>query len=376
MHAVEQREPSNVMDEQAAIEGFQVIAEAMPCIVWIADATGAVEWYSKSFYKYSGQASILSITRGWTSIIHENDRQAVMRAYAHAVATKTRFETLARLRKTDGQYCWFSVCACPFPGSTPKWLGTLTDINDRQTASEANVHVVDALMKGYLTNELPKVKGLKFDALYKAANIVEKLGGDWYDAFTLPDGRIGFSIGDVCGHGIDAAVKMGEAKQAVFVAACLDGPTPASSDVLSTANRVLFLRQNHILTTALYGSVDLAKRTFTYASAGHHPPMLAKPNEATVILPNHGFPLGVEENMPPVMTHEFAYESGSMMVLYTDGLIEFTRDLHEGEARLLKAAAEALTCKTDHPAAYIAEHVLGDAPASDDIAILTLSFGG
>jgi len=372
---IDPREVSLPVDkEQSAIEGFQVIAEAMPCIVWIADSSGAVEWYSKNFYKYSGQASIVSITRGWTSIIHEKDRQGVMRAYAHAVATKARFETVARLRKTDGTYCWFSVCACPFPGSTPKWLGTLTDINDRQVASEANVHVVDALMKGYLTNELPKGKGLKFDALYKAANIVEKLGGDWYDVFNLPDGRIGFSIGDVCGHGIDAAVKMGEAKQAIFVAACLDEPTPVPSDVLSTANRVLFLRQNHILTTALYGSVDVAKRTFTYASAGHHPPMLAKPNEATVILPNHGFPLGVEEHMPLCRTHEFPYESGSMIVLYTDGLIEFTRDLAEGEARLLNAAAEALKRKAEHPAAFIADHVLGDAHPNDDIAVLTLSF--
>jgi PAS domain S-box-containing protein len=377
MICVESREYGLPVDEvRSSIEGFKVIAEAMPCMVWIADASGLVEWYSQSFYKYSGQASVASITRGWTSIIHENDRQGVMRAYAHAVATKTRFETVARLRKTHGQYSWFSVCACPFPGSTPKWLGTITDINDRQMASEANVHVVDALMKGYLTNELPKVKGLTFDALYKAANVVEKLGGDWYDAFNLPDGHIGFSIGDVCGHGIDAAVKMGEAKQAIFVAACLDEPVPVPSDVLSTANRVLFLRQNHILTTALYGSVDLACRTFTYASAGHHPPMLAKPNEATVILPNHGFPLGVEENMPPCKTHEFTFESGSMMVLYTDGLIEFTRDLVEGEARLLSAAAEAITRNVEHPATFIADHVLKDAHPNDDIAILTLSFEG
>ncbi|HEV3157978.1 MAG TPA: SpoIIE family protein phosphatase [Candidatus Baltobacteraceae bacterium] len=374
MHAVDQQEPGHSLEERNAIEGFQTIAEAMPCIVWIADASGAVEWYSQSFYKYSGQASILSITRGWTSIIHENDRQAVMRAYAHAVSTKTRFETVARLRKVTGQYSWFSICACPFRGSTPKWLGTLTDINDRQTASEANVHVVDALMKGYLTSALPKVKGLKFDSLYKAANVVEKLGGDWYDAFTLPDGRVGVSIGDVCGHGIDAAVKMGEAKQAIFVAACLDVPVPPPENVLSTANRVLFLRRNHILTTALYGCVDPATHTFTYASAGHHPPMLAKPNEATVILPNHGFPLGVEENMPPCNTHEFIYESGSMIVLYTDGLIEFTRDLADGESHLLSAAAEALTRNVEHPATYIVEKVLGDAFPSDDIAILTISF--
>jgi serine phosphatase RsbU (regulator of sigma subunit) len=104
--------------------------------------------------------------------------------------------------------------------------------------------------------------------------------------------------------------------------------------------------------------------------------MLAKPNEDTVIIPNHGFPLAVEKDMPPCKTHEFAYESGSMLVLYTDGLVEFTRDLVEGETRLLTAAAQALKCRAENPAAYIAEHVLGDAHPNDDIAVLTLSFEG
>jgi sigma-B regulation protein RsbU (phosphoserine phosphatase) len=90
--------------------------------------------------------------------------------------------------------------------------------------------------------------------------------------------------------------------------------------VLSKANRVLFLRHNHILTTALYGIVDIASHTITYASAGHHPPMLAQPNKETIILPNHGFPLGVEERIPPCKVHDFHYGSGSMMLLYTDGV--------------------------------------------------------
>jgi serine phosphatase RsbU (regulator of sigma subunit) len=268
-----------------------------------------------------------------------------------------------------------SVRARPFHearGAIAKWFSALTGFDGLREVGQANTHVVDTLMKGYLLKPFPKVKGLKFDAIYKAANVVEKLGGDWYDTFELSSGKVGFSIGDVCGHGIDAAVKMGEAKQAIFVAASLDDQAPEK--VLRKANDVLFLSDHHVLTTALYGVIDIERRTVTYASAGHHPPMLAQPNKETLILPDHGFPLGVEKELPSCTTHVIHYGLGSMMVLYTDGLIEFGRDIFEGEARLLVASAESIRCKPEHPAKFIAEHVLGDVHPNDDIAVLTIVF--
>ncbi|HUY11790.1 MAG TPA: PP2C family protein-serine/threonine phosphatase, partial [Candidatus Dormibacteraeota bacterium] len=189
----------------------------------------------------------------------------------------------------------------------------------------------------------------------------------------LPGGRIGFSIGDVCGHGIDAAVKMGEAKQAIFVAASLGDPAPES--VLRTANDVLFLNDQVSITTALYGMIDTVRRTVTYASAGHHPPVLAAANGQAQLLPNHGFPLGVESQMPSaIRTHEFAYESGSLMILYTDGLIEFDHDMLHGEQRLLAAASTAVQSRPEHPARFIVDEVLGGSVAGDDIAVLVISF--
>jgi serine phosphatase RsbU (regulator of sigma subunit) len=63
-----------------------------------------------------------------------------------------------------------------------------------------------------------------------------------------------------------------------------------------------------------------------------------------------------------------------MLVLYTDGLIEFNRNLFDGEARLMSAAAESVRCNAEHPATFITEQVLGDAHPNDDVAVLTLSF--
>jgi hypothetical protein len=69
---------------------------------------------------------------------------------------------------------------------------------------------VDMLLKGFVATDFPVVAGLTFDVLYQPAAAIEQLGGNWYDIFTLPDGRVAFSLGDVCGRGLGAAVKMGK----------------------------------------------------------------------------------------------------------------------------------------------------------------------
>jgi serine phosphatase RsbU (regulator of sigma subunit) len=93
-------------------------------------------------------------------------------------------------------------------------------------------------------------------------------------------------------------------------------------------------------------------------------------------MPNHGFPLGVERNLPDLIReHEFTYESGSLLVLYTDGLIESRHDIEQGEALLLEAAREALEEHAASPAKFIADRVLGEEPRyRDDVAVLTIFF--
>jgi serine phosphatase RsbU (regulator of sigma subunit) len=122
--------------------------------------------------------------------------------------------------------------------------------------------------------------------------------------------------------------------------------------------------------------IDVANRKVTYASAGHHPPILAKSGEQPLVMPNHGFPLGVEPNLPDLIKeHEFIYEPGTLMVLYTDGLIEFSHDVADGEARLLKAARSAVESRPPNPAKFIVENVLHEEPQHpDDVAVMTISF--
>jgi serine phosphatase RsbU (regulator of sigma subunit) len=231
--------------------------------------------------------------------------------------------------------------------------------------------------EGFRKVDFPSVTGLAFDIFYRPLAALEQLGGDWYDIFTLPDGRIAFTIGDVCGRGPGSAVKMGQAKQAIFIAASLQNNDPMPISVLDQANKVIFLNNHHVeFTTAIYGVIDMTKRKVTYASAGHCPPILARPGENALILPNHGFPLGVETNLPDLIReHSFTYEPGTLLVLYTDGTIESGHDVQEGERRLLTASRDALATKAQSPARFIAEKMLlKEAPYPDDVAVLTILF--
>jgi serine phosphatase RsbU (regulator of sigma subunit) len=235
---------------------------------------------------------------------------------------------------------------------------------------------VDALLKGYQTLAFPRVPGIAFDILYRPAATLEQLGGDWYDVFVIADGRVAFTIGDVCGRGLAAAVKMGQARQAIKVAAALRENDPMPRAVLEQTNRVIFLNgQNVEFTTALYGLIDTSTRSVVYASAGHPPPVLARPGKDARVMPNHGFPLGVELDFPDLPQHEFIYESGDLLVLYTDGLVEFNHDIDEGEAALLHVSREAVNANAREPARFIAAEMLqGKAKYPDDVAVLTIRF--
>ncbi|MBC5810479.1 MAG: SpoIIE family protein phosphatase [Candidatus Eremiobacteraeota bacterium] len=250
---------------------------------------------------------------------------------------------------------------------------------DALKASEARLRVelrrkteiANSLQQAFIPKSFPIVAGLSFDALYVPAEDDARIGGDWYDAFTLPDGTIGFSIGDVGGHGLEAAVTMGAIRQGVYAAA-LDSGNPA--EVLRVVNRVACL-QRSVMVTALVGFIDPVSQTMTYASAGHPPPIFAGPN-GIEFLTCGGLPLGVFLQIEPDV-HVVAFDDESLFVMYTDGLTEVTRDVMRGE-KLVMAAVRALMARSDRrdAAATIYAETIGDAKPVDDVAILVVRANG
>jgi PAS domain S-box-containing protein len=240
---------------------------------------------------------------------------------------------------------------------------------DNAQLFEREHRVADTLQRAMLPTHLPVVDGMKFSSAYSPAAAESEVGGDWFDAFPLADGCIAVSIGDVTGHGLTAAVIMGEVRQSIRASAMVDS-NPAL--VLQRANQLLLLHESASIVTGIFGVIDSKKQTFTYASAGHPPPLVAREGDVWA-LETAGLPLGLRgpDDEISFTTHLGA---GSMLVLYTDGLIEFSRDIEAGERALRAAISEESLTQSEDPAPSIARRVLAKYAQSDDIAILAVRF--
>jgi anti-sigma regulatory factor (Ser/Thr protein kinase) len=235
--------------------------------------------------------------------------------------------------------------------------------------------VADRLQRALLPEKLPAIRGTQFFAAYRPASDEAEVGGDWFDAFALPNGRVAVSVGDVAGHGLEAAVIMGEVRQAIRMAAVA---AESASSVLDYVNRIFLLRQSLGIVTSVFAIYDPATSELRYACAGHPPPLLALAHGPVRALPAGSLPLGCRDELA-CREWTFTVPAGGHVVFYTDGLVENDRDLIGGERRLLDAVHGLLSerAATDaeraDPALAIQDRIFSTLSNRDDAAVLVLS---
>lgn len=229
--------------------------------------------------------------------------------------------------------------------------------------------IADTLQEAFVQRPLPTHPTFRFSATYVPASEEAKVGGDWYDALELPGNRVLFAIGDVTGHGIEAAVTMNRVRQALISSALLD-PMPAA--LLERVARELY-NDKAPLVTAVAGFADSNTYEFIYATAGHPPPLLIEPGRPPRMLDCGSLPLGAMQDND-YRTFRIQSVPGAMLVLYTDGAVEHSRDVIEGEEILMAAAAEAMKQTPNDPATFIHNTVFTGRDIGDDVAILTVGF--
>ncbi|MBV8580276.1 MAG: SpoIIE family protein phosphatase, partial [Candidatus Eremiobacteraeota bacterium] len=225
----------------------------------------------------------------------------------------------------------------------------------------------DALQRAMLPTQLPQLSGVRFSAEYSAASESQRVGGDFYDAFELPDGRVAVTIGDVTGHGLEAAVVMGEIRQAIR-AASFEAAEPSA--ILDRASRLLIASGRSLFVTAIFGVIDLSTGRFAYATAGHPPPLVDRGGDLQR-LASSGLPIGLRDEQG--VDFALRLHAPCTLVLYTDGLLEFARDIADGERRIEAAMRVLANEKVEHLATALMKAVLGEDEPSDDIAILTVT---
>lgn len=236
---------------------------------------------------------------------------------------------------------------------------------DNSRQYEREHRVATALQRAMLPARLPSDDRIDISYAYRPAERGSRVGGDWYDAFAIADGQIAVSIGDVGGHGVEAAVAMNEARQALRLCA-LERMPPAQT--IARANAALMLNEEHPIITAAFGVIDLARSTFTYSCAGHPSPALAPLLEPARYLRGGGIPLGVDA-AARFPTLDCELEPYSTLLLYTDGLIEFSRDIDRESVRLLEALTARVCDISPDGAGVLLRYMLEERPF-DDIAVL------
>lgn len=193
-------------------------------------------------------------------------------------------------------------------------------------------------------------------------------GGDWCEIFSLADGTIGMSIGDVCGHGEVPFTMMTALRQIVRDTA-MRGFLP--SHALTVANAHLVGRNFNDFATAIFGILDPRNGTFTYSSAGHPAPLIAGAFGAHYIeLGPADLPLGVSPAFEPAL-HTMIIPAETLVVLYTDGVTEHGRDAIAGADELSNAALATYHFAKAPIASEIANFMGLNVSQEDDAAILT-----
>jgi serine phosphatase RsbU (regulator of sigma subunit) len=243
-----------------------------------------------------------------------------------------------------------------------------------ERAQHAREREVAATLQRSLLPTLPEIAGISAAARYLVSGSAAQVGGDWFDLFALPDGAIGVAIGDVMGHDVTAAAAMGQLRS-VLRSYAYEGSSP--SIVLDRMDRLVQGFGMAEVATAIYGRLILDHGTgmFLYSNAGHLPPLIRHPGGRIERLdrgthhligalpPEQGSRGEAAAALPP----------GSLLLLYTDGLVETrTRSFDDGIDLLAAALADGHDDQTPAQTCDALLQALMGGDPEDDVAVLAI----
>jgi PAS domain S-box-containing protein len=312
--------------------------------------------------------------------VHPEDARRVEALVRAAIADRASMDTELRIRPREGDERLVRVRGVVRTGDdgAPAHLrGSIQDITEQRRAERelalaaaereaaAREHrIADELQRGLLPPRQFDTEALEVAAFYRAGAEGTQVGGDWYDAITLPRGRTALVVGDVMGRGVRAAAVMGQLRAAIGAYARLDLPP---DQVLGHLDQVVGDLDTDQIATCIYAVWDPAEGILTYANAGHVPGIVIAPDGTSRILGRAGPPLG--SGVPPLEANRVAIAPGSRIALYTDGLVERRdRDLDDGISALAAALSAARDALEDLPERLVDTLMPDDR--SDDIAVL------
>jgi PAS domain S-box-containing protein len=356
---------------------FRQLANTAPVMIWTADERGLVTFVNAGWLRFTGTTLEEEEGATWALGVHPDDVDDVVESWSRALASRQPWECEYRLRRHDGDYLWIVDRGVPrFEGGRfAGYIGSAHDIHQRKTMEERLRRVyerehrtAETLQRSLLPERLPEIEGLELAARYLPAGKGAAVGGDWYDALELRDGRVALVVGDVVGHGLRAAAAMGQLRNACRAYALVE-TSPA--EVLARMNRLVTSGGEDAMATVLYLTLDRETGEIAYASAGHPPPLLLTADGARFLEGGRSIPVGASDpavfregtdTMPP----------GSTLLLYTDGLVERRDEPLESRLAQLAASARAADGQVQDVCDQVLSGALGRSEPVDDVALLAV----
>ncbi|WP_157851490.1 PP2C family protein-serine/threonine phosphatase [Streptomyces monomycini] len=241
----------------------------------------------------------------------------------------------------------------------------------RREAERRQLRMAEELQLALLPRAHTALPGLRAAIRYLPAENCARVGGDWFEATPLPDGRVLIAIGDVLGHGLQAAAGMAQLRNALLGIAYTGAD---AAHVLECLNLVAFHGHDESLTaTAAVGHFDPVRRTLSWARAGHPPPVLVRDGRATELVNRDGTTLGASLD-PGYVCKTLALAPGDRLILYTDGLVERRADRAGDREDLLLATARRGAAGTPEEHLETLLSVLHINP-EDDTCVIVLHVG-
>ncbi|MET0421603.1 MAG: SpoIIE family protein phosphatase [Acidimicrobiia bacterium] len=263
--------------------------------------------------------------------------------------------------------------------------GTMQDVTERKRVVDRLVETrerlvqerraVEVLHDTLIRPDFPDVDGVEIAARYLSAEVEAEVGGDWYDAFEMPDGRVMLAVGDVSGHGIRAARLMAKLRHSTRAYATI---TPAPAEVLAKLDRFLVhFGQPEEFATVLLAAFDPTNGELEFVSAGHPYPLVvgARGSEFVEEIEPCRI-IGVDLSSFDVTVHRMKLEPGEALLFYTDGLVErrgaSLAEHGPGEACLPSLALRDIGATADAVCEAAIDRCLRGLNRDDDVCVLAV----
>jgi GAF domain-containing protein len=242
----------------------------------------------------------------------------------------------------------------------------IADALSRAAQHDSDHDLVMSVQRSLLAGTLPQLPGVRLGASYLPAENQYGIGGDWYDAIPLADGRIMLIVGDVAGHGLDAAITMGQVRSAARALA----PAYPPGALLTALDQFICDTFAEPMATAAAAVISPADRSVRYCLAGHPPPLLRRPDGSVDVLAGAGGTLlGLAIGDRPEQVARYA--PGSCLALFTDGLIERRGEVIDtGIARLAGVLRDALPADPEQLCDALVRQSVPRGGRDDDTAVL------